>query len=150
MANGALPGFGAVALLLLFFALLLFYVFPAFMGLRSGQNVAARVQEVRASGELLGQTRCAGVIGGVGLGVPGIIGVEVYPGGLVIQYLNKSPVAIRDAELLRIERLKWSRRTEITHRSPDIGAPVLLNISADSIVAGALSYFVHASPQRNY
>lgn len=142
-------------------------IWPRAMGLRSGAEVEYRVQEVRASGALLGKQNCGALVGRVRMGIP-VFAVEVYPGGLVIQYFAKNPVAIRAAELIQIttiNRLTWQSRTqtghhgvmwrgtEIIHCSPDIVSPILLGVSATTDVARALSYFVPAvpaPPQRDY
>jgi hypothetical protein len=165
--NGDLPGiFDWLTLpVIICIAILGFvYEWPRSMGLRSGPDVAYRVQEVRASGALLGKQNCGALVGRVSMGIP-VFEVEVYPGGLVIQYLNKAPVAIRAAELIQIitiNRLTWQSRTQsepqgihwrgtkIFHRSPDIVSPILLHLYTESDVAVALSYFVPAPPQRAF
>ena len=128
------------------FSYLLFSLaFPAVMGLRQGDIVAERVQTVRAYGTRLAAKTCAGSIGGVGLGGPFIF-VEAFPGGLTVRLILKQPIAILKEEVRSIAPMRVTRYV-ITHTSPDIASPVILNFVQGSALANALDQLAQDFPQ---
>lgn len=116
------------------------HFFPSMMGFHRGEAVAERVRMIQASGMPLASRRCGGNIAGIGLGGP-FFAVAVYPNGITIRLFPQQPVAIRKAELVRVETPKRrAGRVQITHRSPDISSPVVLFLWPSSDLAGALDW----------
>jgi hypothetical protein len=130
-----------------FLYLLLGAAFPWFAGLRRGDVVAARVRDVQASGVVLARRRCSGNVAGVALGIPGALGIEVYPAGLTLRMALEPPVAILKEELrcVTLPKRRLGGWVEISYMSPDIYSPLRLHLSRTSKVAMALGYIMESA-----
>jgi hypothetical protein len=110
--------------------LLFQHIFPA-MIYRGGPEARMQaVQAVRATGAVLAKTSCGGYIGRLQFRGP-LLGVEVYPGGVLFKPLLMPAVAILDHEVssVQLQKVWLSEMVEIQHTSPSIASPIQLACS---------------------
>jgi hypothetical protein len=115
-------------LAMLAMAYLLFqHIFPA-MIYRARPEIRARdTQTLLATGAILGKTTCGGYIGGLQFRGP-LLGVEIYPGGVLIKPFLMPAVAIHEQEItaIRTHTVWFSEMVEIIHTSQSVASPVQL------------------------
>jgi hypothetical protein len=140
-------GLGTPVAIVCFVYLLVGGFFPWSVGLRRGEVVAARVQNVRSSGVILARTRCSGNVAALAMGFPSALGIEVYPAGLTFRVALEPPVAILKEELrhVTLPKRRWGGWVEISYMSPDIYSPLRLHLSRTSDVAMALGYIMESA-----
>jgi hypothetical protein len=83
-----------------------------------------------------------GAVGGSESGLPWL-GVQAYPGGLLVRMWDAAEAAISTSEIERLSADEtqcsgrgWRLRVE--HRSPDIASPLLLYVLPDGPLARAM------------
>jgi len=127
-------------LVILAMAFLLFrYVFPFVMSGNAPEHASERVSAVRGSGARLWQGWPGGVAGTMNA-TAGVLGAEVYPGGIVVTPRFMSASAIRTDEIrsVRFGRRLVTQTIEIEHAGIDITSPFVLYGSPDSPQARVL------------
>lgn len=122
-------------------------LFPNLMAGSAGRGLAvARAHLVRQSGLEVASTRCAGTVGGVRFAGP-LLGVSVFPGGILIKPVLLDPCVILASEVRRVtvQRRFIDQRLEIEHAGVGSISPVTLSVPAGSAVTMAIRN-LEASP----
>jgi len=115
------------------------YGFPMFMGTRLSESTA-RVSSVEASGPRLMAMRCGGIVGEVNFTSP-LLGVAVFPAGVVIRPILMSPVVVLGSEIRKTTATRrfLASRFEIEHAAVDAPSPIVLYLRQQSVLARAIS-----------
>jgi hypothetical protein len=123
-------------------AYLLFrFVFPSFIARQiDADGATGREQLVRASGAPLASGRCAGQLGEVRFSGP-LLGISVFPAGLLIKPLFMRAWVVLGPELVRIvpKAGLFNQRLEVEHRAPGLASPLVLYLSAKTALARAIA-----------
>jgi hypothetical protein len=127
-------------LVMLSMAFLLFrYVFPFMTSGKAPTHASARVAALRSSGALLWQGWPGGVAGSL-TATAGVLGAEVYPGGIVVKprFMSASAIQADEIRAVRLGRRVVSQMIEVEHAGIDVTSPLILYGGPDSPQARAL------------
>lgn len=127
-------------LVMLSMAFLLFrVVFPFFTSGKAPGQASERVAALRASGGVLWQGWPGGVAGSLN-STAGLLGAEVYPGGIVVTQRFMPASAIRADEIrsVRLGRRIVTPMIEVEHAGIDVTSPLILYGGPDSPQARVL------------
>lgn len=126
-------------------AYLLFRVFFPAMLPSQGPGVSKRLELVRASGPVQASRRCAGQLGDLRLSGP-LLGVDVYPAGIVVAPPFMTPVVLMTADLKGVswDRSWGTNRLTIDYRPGAWSGAIRLFINPGDPLAGAIEGLVAA------
>jgi hypothetical protein len=127
-------------LVVLSMAFLLFrYVFPFMISGKAPGQASARVDALRSSGSLLWQGWPGGVAGRLN-STAGMLGAEIYPGGIVVtpRFMPASAIRADEIRSVRLGRRVMSPTIEVEHAGLDVTSPLILYGGSDSPQAGVL------------
>ena len=119
--------------------LLFQYVFPRLVYPSPTQNNTESIRHLYATGDEVASGWCGGSIGALHFRGP-LIGIRVFPGGILIRPILLPPVAVFQEDIVQIqERLQLiGAEVEIRHTSKHIRSPIRLSISSRGLLARAL------------
>jgi hypothetical protein len=122
-------------------AYLLFrFVFPSAMGRRPSAASTARQEALRGSGPELASGSPGGRVGNLNM-TRGMLGVAVFPAGILLEPRFMAPAAILASEITGLGVAKGmlrSRYARIDHRATEVASPVVLYVAPDSDLARAI------------
>lgn len=136
----ALFTMGSWPLVMLAIAFLIFrYYFPFVMSGNAPGHAADRVSAIRASGARMWQGYPGGLAGSMSA-TAGVLGAEVYPGGIVVTMRFMAPTAICADEIrsVRLGRRLLTPTIVVEHWGTDTVSPFLLFGGPDSPQARAI------------
>jgi len=116
-------------------------IFPAAMVGRAPGRASTRIGAIRASGPIAWSGSPGGVVGSVNMTI-GMLGVAIYPGGVVGTPRFMTPFAIRTDE---IRQIKFGRRRfisstiEVDHEGIDVPSPIFFYGGQGSALGRALA-----------
>jgi hypothetical protein len=115
------------------------YFFPSRTFRGSREALAETEPLVKASGAPLASGRYGGYVGTLSLSTP-LLGVAIYPGGVVLKPLLMPSLAIAADDLVAVEFTRfWMRRVcELTHTSVQVARPIRLSCTEQDPVVAAL------------
>lgn len=133
---------------LIYLALLNFYIVPSSMVGKAPEHAADRVAAIRASGAPLWRQRSGYPTAGRNTTV-GVFDAAVYRAGIVVKLGFRRPSAIRADEIhsVRFGRRSLASMIEIEHAGLDVTSPLVLYGRQDSAQAVAILSLV--SPARH-
>lgn len=127
-------------LVVLSMAFLLFrFVLPFFTSGKAPGQASERVAALRASGGVLWQGWPGGVAGSLNATV-GMLGAEVYPGGIVVtpRFMPASAIRADEIRSVRLGRRIVTATIEVEHAGIDVTSPLILYGALDSPQAHVL------------
>ncbi|MCE9636168.1 MAG: hypothetical protein K8T90_10735 [Planctomycetes bacterium] len=123
--------------------LLFRHVIPRAIFTRGDDETAAAEARVRASGAASAELRCGGRLGWANFGGK-LIRVAVHPGGIHVKPLWVRAFAVDAARVRSVTRKKifGGEIVEISHDSPDVKSPILLECAREAAFVAALERLV--------
>jgi hypothetical protein len=116
-------------------------ILPRFMGGQSREEARQREELLRASGAVLAATRTGGRIGRVYVS-RGLLGVQVFPGGLLLKptFMRSSAVLNNEVTGLQVKQsvLGGGPYIQVNCSTPAVSSPVALYVPPTSDVARAI------------